>query len=134
MQDPTSNIDSEDQNILEIESTDTFDNSIDNDPIEIKDNILSVVDNNTQDFNSPVDLNDHNSSMETQAEIRATDFGPNLHSQVSECAEINAISSNNLTCFNCRFPDHLVKDCPEPNKMQQPQSNNRQNNSKESAI
>ena len=59
---------SEDQNILAIESTDTLDNPIDNDPIEIKDNILPVVDNNTQDFNTPIDFTDHNNSMVTQAE------------------------------------------------------------------
>ena len=67
-------------------------------------------------------------------EIRTMDFGPNLHTQISEYADINAVRSNNLTYFNCKFPDHLVKDCPEPNKMQQPQSNKRQNNSIESAI
>ena len=39
-----------------------------------------------------------------------------------------------MTSFNCKSPDHLVKDCPEPNKMQQPQNNNRQNSSIESAI
>ena len=68
MQDQANNIDSEDQNILAIESTDTLVNPIDNDPTEIKDNILPVVDNNTQDFNSPIDLNDHNNSMVIQAE------------------------------------------------------------------
>ena len=203
-------LDSEDQNILAIESTDTLDNSIDNsdptfdnehisdwtdikqtvdnsdigDPTEsntetIDDNMhdqtdnmdnedqdnseIIQTDNNTLDFNSPIDFNDHNSSMETQAEtdnspkesepiesedesdpryfepesididsdvgseldfenletirpqhkqeIGTMDFGPNLHTQTSECA-----------------------DCPEPNTMQQPQSNNRQNNSIESAI
>ena len=62
-------------------------------------------------------------------EIRAIDFGPNLHIQVSECADINAIRSIHLTCFNGKSQDHLVKDCLEPNKMQQPQSNKRQNNS-----
>ena len=72
--------------------------------------------------------------LQQKQEIRAIDFGPNLHTQVSESADINAIRSNNLTCFNCKSPDHLVKDCPEPNKMQQPQSNNRQNSSIESAI
>ena len=72
--------------------------------------------------------------LQHKQEIRAIDFGPNLHTQVSECADINAIRSNNLTCFNCKSPDHFVKDCPEPNKMQQPQSNNRQNSSIESAI
>ena len=236
-------LDSEDQNILAIESTDTLDNSIDNsnptfdnvhnssisdctdikrtidnsdigDPNESKtetincnmqdqtDNIdnkdqdnsefesteIIHIDNNNQNLNSPIDFNDHNNSIATQAEInnshkgskpiesedesdsksfesesidfdidsdvgseydikyveamrlqhkqeiRGNDFGPNLHTQVSECADINAIRSNNLTCFNCKSPDHLVKDCPEPNKMQQPQSNNRQNNSIESAI
>ena len=66
--------------------------------------------------------------------IRTMVFGPNLHTQVSECADIHAIKSNSLTCLNCKSPDHLVKDCPEPNKMQQPQSNNRQNNPIESAI
>ena len=72
--------------------------------------------------------------LQHKQEIRAIDYGPNLHTQVSECADINAIRSNNLTCFNCKSPDHFVKDCPEPNKMQQPQSNNRQNISKESVI
>ena len=171
MQDQTDNIDNEDQDNSEFESTE-----------------IIHIDNNTQEFNSPIDYNDHNSSVVTQAEInnihkeskaiesedesdskpfesesidfdidsdvglehdfedleamrlqhkqeiRAIDFGPNLHTQVSECADINAIRSNNLTCFNCKSPDHLVKDCPEPNKMQQPQNNNRQNNSIESAI
>ena len=236
-------LDSEDQNILAIETTDTLDNSIDNsdptfhnehnssisdctdikqtvdnsdigDPTKSKtetidDNMhdqtdsmdnedqdnsefesteIIQTDNNTLDFNSPSDFNDHNSSMETQAEtdnshkeykpiesedesdskpfksesidfdidsdvgsehdfenleamrlqhkqeIRTIDFGPNLQTQVSECADIHAIKLNNLTCLNCKSPDHLVKDCPEPNKMQQPQSNNRKNSPIESAI
>ena len=223
-------LDSEDQNILAIESTDTLDNHIDNsdatfdnihnssitdctgikqtvdnndigDPNESKtetiddnmqdqtDNIGSEdqdnsefesteiiqTDNNTLDFNSPIELNDHNNSMVIQAEtdnshkeskpiecedesdsksfesesidsdvgsehgfenletmrlqhkqeITIMDYGPNLHTQVSECADIHAIKSNNLTCLNCKSPDCLVKDCPEPNKMQQPHSNNR---------
>ena len=160
MQDQTSNIDNDDQDNSEFESTE-----------------IIQTDNNTLDFNSPIDFNDHNSSMVTQAEtdnshkeskpmesedesdpksfesgtnldycfqeamrlqhkqeIRAIDFGPNLHTQVSECADINAIRSNHLTCFNCKSPDHLGKDCLEPNKMQQPQRNNRQNSSIESAI
>ena len=171
IQDQTSNIDNEDQDNSEFKSTE-----------------IIQTDNNTLDFNSPIDFNDHNSSMVTQAEtnnshkeskpiesedesdpksfesesidfdidsdvgsehdfenleamklqhkqeIRTMDFGPNLHTQVSECADIHAIKSNNLTCLNCKSPDHLVKDCPEPNKMQQPQSNNRQNNSIESTI
>ena len=169
MQDQTNNIDNEDQDNSEFESKE-----------------IIQTDNNT--LNSPIDFNDHNSSMETQAETdnshkesepiesedesdsksfrsesidfdidsdigseqdfenletmkpqhkqetRTMDFGPNLHRQVSECADINAIRSNNLTYFNCKSPDHLVKDCPEPNKMQQLQSNKRQNNSIESAI
>ena len=211
-------LDSEDQNILAIETTDTLDNSIDNsdigDPNESKtetiddnmheqtDNIdnedqdnsefeskeIIHIDNNNQDLNSPTNFNDHNNSIATQAEtdnshkeskaiesedegdskpfesesidfdvdsdvdsgydivdpeamrlqhkqeIRTMDFGPNLHTQVSECADIHAIKSNNLTCLNCKSPDHLAKDCPEPNKMQQPQSNNRKNSSIESAI
>ena len=169
MQDQTDNIDNEDQDNSEFESKE-----------------IIQTDNNT--LNSPIDFNDHNSSMETQAEtdnshkesepiesedesdsksfgsesidfdidsdvgsehdfenleamrlqhkqeIRTMDFGPNLHTQISEYADINAIRSNNLTYFNCKSPDHLVKDCPEPNKMQQPQSNNRKNSSIESAI
>ena len=169
MQDQTDNIDNEDQDNSEFESKE-----------------IIQTDNNT--LNSPIDFNDHNSSMETQAEtdnshkesepiesedesdsksfesesidfdidsnvgsehdfenletirlqhkqeIRAIDSDPNLHTQVSECADINAIRSNNLTFFNYIFPDHLAKDCPEPNKMQQLQSNKRQNNSIESAI
>ena len=207
-------LDSEDQIILAIETTDILDNSIDNsnptfdnlhdgsisdytdikqtvensdigDPNESKtetiddnmqdqaDNIdneyqdnsefeskeIIQTDNNT--LNSPIDFNDHNSSMETQAEtdnshkesepiesedesdsksfesesidfdigfdvgsehdlenleamrpqhkqeIRTMDFGPNLHTQVSECADINAIKPNNLTCLNCKSPNHL---------------------------
>ena len=117
MQDQTDNIDNEDQDNSEFESTE-----------------IIHIDNNTQEYNIPIDLNDHNSSMETQAELRTIDFGPNLHSQVSECADTNAIRSNNLSCFNCKFPDNLAKDCPEPSKMQQPQNNNRQNSSIESAI
>ena len=72
--------------------------------------------------------------LQHEQEIRTMDFGPNLHTQTSECADIHAIKSNNLTCLNCKYPDHLVEDCPEPNKMQQPQSNNRKNSSIESAI
>ena len=72
--------------------------------------------------------------LQHKQEIRAIDYGPNLLTQVSECAGINAIRSNILTCFNCKSPVHFAKECPEPNKMQQPQSNNRQNSSKESVI
>ena len=162
MQDQTDNIDNEDQDNSEFESTE-----------------IIQTDNNTLDSNSPIDFNDHNSSMVTQAEtdnshkeskpieskdesdsrsfepesididsdvdleddfedlearrlqhkqeIKTMDFGQNLHTQISECADIHAIKSNNLTCLNCKSPDLLVKDCPEPNKMQQPQSNNRKN-------
>ena len=171
MQDQTDNIDNEDQENSELESTE-----------------IIHIDNNNQNFNSPIDFNNHNSSMVTQAEInnnhkeskpiesedesdsksfesesidfdidsdvgsehdfedleamrlqhkqeiRTIVFGPNLHTQVSECADIHTIKSNNLTCFDCKSPDHFVKDCPEPNKMQQPQSNNRQNSSMESVI
>ena len=225
-------LDSKDQNILAIQTTDTLDNYIDNiDPTfdnsldssindctdtkqtvdnndigdlteTIDDNLqdqtdnidsedqdnseIIQTDNNTLDFNSPIDLSNHNSSMETQAEtdnshkesepieredesdprsfepesididsdvgsehdfenletmrpqhkqeIRTMDFGPNLHTQTSECADIHAKASNNLTCLNCKSPDQLVKGCLEPNKMQQPQNNNRQNSSIECAI
>ena len=72
--------------------------------------------------------------LQHKQEIRAIDFGLNLHTEVSECADIHAIKSDNLICLNCKSPDHFEKDCPEPNKLQQPQSNNRQNNSIESAI
>ena len=57
--------------------------------------------------------------LQHKQEIRAIDFGPNLPTQVSGCTDINAIRSNNLTCFICKSPDHFVKDCPEPNKLQQ---------------
>ena len=91
------------------------------------------------DINSDVDSGYDFEDLEVmrlqhRQEIRAIDFGPNLHTQVSECADIHAIKSNNLTCLNCKSPDHLVKDCPEPNNVQQPQSNNRKNSSIESAI
>ena len=72
--------------------------------------------------------------LQHEQEIRTMDFGPNLHTQTSECTDIHAIKSNSLTCLNCKYPDHLVEDCPEPNKMQQPQSNNRKNSSIESTI
>ena len=72
--------------------------------------------------------------LQHKQEIRSIDYGPSLDTKVSECADINAIRSNNLTCFNCKSPDHFVKDCPELNKMPQPQSNNRQNNSMESLM
>ena len=157
MQDQTSNIDNKNQNYSELVSKE-----------------IIHIDNNNQTLNSPIDLNDHNNSIATQAEtdnshkeskaiesedesdsksfesesidfdidpdvgsehdfedleamrlqhkqeIRVIDFGPNLHSQVSEFADTNAIKSNSLTCFNSKSPDHLVKDYPEPNKMQQP--------------
>ena len=51
MQDQTSNIDNDDQDNSEFESTE-----------------IIQTDNNTLDFNSPIDFNDHNSSMVTQAE------------------------------------------------------------------
>ena len=51
MQDQTDNIDNEDQDNSEFESKE-----------------IIQTDNNTLDFNSPIDFNDHNSSMETQAE------------------------------------------------------------------
>ena len=71
--------------------------------------------------------------LQHKQEIRAIDYGPNLDTCLRMC-RINAIRSNNLTYFNCKSPDHLVKDCPEPNKMQQPQSNNRKYSPIESAI
>ena len=160
MQDQTSNINNEDQHNSAFESTE-----------------IIHIDNNNQNLNSPIDFNDHNNSMVIQAEtdnthkeskpieredesdpnplnlaliwiivfkkpwgsqhkqeIRTMDFSPNLHTPVLECADIHAIKSNNLTCLNCKSPDHLVKDCPEPNKMVQPQNNNRQNNSIGNAI
>ena len=110
---------------------------------------ITQTDNNTLDSNNPIDLNGHNSSMETQAEtdnsnkeseaiesedesdpryfepesididsdvgsehdfenlepmrpqhkqeVRAMDFGPNLHTLTLECADIHTIKSNNLT-------------------------------------
>ena len=124
MQDQTSNINNEDQNNSKFEST-------------------RIVHIGTKDKSDPKSFESGTNldycfqeaiRLQHKQEIRAIDFGPNLHTQVSECADINAIRSNNLTCFNCKYPDHFTKDCPEPNKMQQPQSNNRQNNSIESAI
>ena len=51
MQDQTDNIGNEDQENSEFESTE-----------------IIPIDNNNRNFNSPIDFNDHNSSMETQAE------------------------------------------------------------------
>ena len=154
-------LDSEDQNILTIESTGTLDNSIDNsnptfdnvhnssigDCTDIKQTIdnsdigdpneskTETIDDNMQDQTDNNDNEDQDAMrLQHKQEIRAIDFDPNLYTQVSECADINAIRSNNLTSFNCKSSDHLVNDCPEPNKMQQPQSNKRRNNSIESAI
>ena len=87
LQDQTDTIDNEDQDNSEIIQTDnnTLDfnspvdfndhryNTIDNDPIETKDNIPPVVDNNSptniQDFNRPTDFTDHNNSMAIPVEI-----------------------------------------------------------------
>ena len=91
LQEQTDNIDSEDQDNSEFEfeiiqtDNNTLDfnspvdfnyhrhNTIDNDPIETKDNIPLVVDNNSptniQDFNRPTDFTDHNNSMAIPAEI-----------------------------------------------------------------
>ena len=72
--------------------------------------------------------------LQHKQEIRAIDFGPNLPTQASECTDINAIRSGPMTCFNCKSPDHLIRDCPEPNNRQQSQSHNRQNNPLENTI
>ena len=189
-------LDSEDQNILAIESTDTLDNHMDNsdlifdnvhnssisDCTDIKQTVdnsdigdpneskTETIDDIMQDQTSNINNVDKNKSefestrivhigtkdesdpkcfesgtnldypfqeamrLQPKQEIRAIDFGPNLHTQISECADINAIKSNSLTSFNWKSPDHVVEDCPEPNKMQQPQNNNRQNNSIESVT
>ena len=66
-----------DNNTLDFNSPVDFNdhrhNTIDNDPIETKDNIPPVVDNNSptniQDFNRPTDFTDHNNSMAIPAEI-----------------------------------------------------------------
>ena len=54
--------------------------------------------------------------LQHKQEIRTIDFGPNLHTQISECADINAIRSNNFTCFNCKSPDHFTKIVQNPTK------------------
>ena len=72
--------------------------------------------------------------LQHKQEIRAIDFGPNLPTQASECTDINAIRSGPMTCFNYKSPDHLIRDCPEPNNRQQSQSHNRQNNPLENTI
>ena len=46
----------------------------------------------------------------------------------------HAIRSGPMTCSNCKSPDHLIRDCPEPNNRQQTQSHNRQNNPLENTI
>ena len=70
--------------------------------------------------------------LQHKQEIRAIDFGPNLPTQSLECTDINAIRSGPMTNFNCKSPDHLIRDCPKPNNRQQNQ--NRQNNSLENTI
>ena len=124
MQDQTSNIDNVDQKNSEFESTRIV-------HIDTKD------ESDPKCFESGTNLDypfQEAMRLQPKQEIRAIDFSPNVHTQASECADINAIKSNNLTCFHCKSPDHFAKDCPEPNKMQQPQNNNRQNNSIESVI
>ena len=53
MHDQTDNMDNEDQDNSEFESTE-----------------IIHIDNKTQEFNSPIDYNDHNSSVVTQAAIK----------------------------------------------------------------
>ena len=98
MQNQANKIDSEDQGILVIESPDTLDSPIDNDPIKIKD-ILPVVDNNTQDFNSPIDFNDHNSSMVTQAETNNSHKESKPIESEDESDPKSFESGNNLVIF-----------------------------------
>ena len=99
MQDQTSNIDNEDQDNSEFESTGIV-------YIGTKD------ESDPKSFESGINLDyffQEAMRLQHKQEIRTIDFGPILHAQVSECADINAIRSNSLTCFNCKSPDHSCK-------------------------
>ena len=117
LQDPTDNIDNEDQDNSEIIQTDnnTLDfnspidfndhrhNTIDNDPIETKDNIPPVVDNNSPtnilDFNSPIDFNDHRHNTIDNDPIETKDNIPPV---------VDNNSPTNIQDFNgpTDFTDH----------------------------
>ena len=72
--------------------------------------------------------------LQHKQEIRTTDFGPNFPTQSSECTDINTIRSGPMIYFNCKSPDHLIRDCPEPNNRQQGQGHNRQTSPLENTI
>ena len=73
MQDQTRNINNEDQDNSEFESTE-----------------IVHIDNNTQEFNSPIDYSDHNSSVVTQAEIS------NIHKESKAIESEDEIDSKPL--------------------------------------
>ena len=53
--------------------------------------------------------------LEKGQEVRAFDYGT---TQEVNTFEVNAVRSKTLTCFNCGSSEHLVRECPEPNKQQ----------------
>ena len=64
--------------------------------------------------------------LEKGQEVRAFDYGT---TQEVNTFEVNALRSKPLTCFNCGSSEHLVRECPKPNKQQSQNpsySNNRQ--------
>ena len=54
--------------------------------------------------------------LQHKQEIRTIDFGQDTQTQVSECSDILAIRSNPQVCFNCKSPDHFIRECPEEKK------------------
>ena len=48
--------------------------------------------------------------------LRKIDYGSK---QETETLEVNAIRSNNYTCYTCGSPNHFAKDCPDQPKQQQ---------------
>ena len=54
--------------------------------------------------------------LQKSQNLRKIDYGSK---QETETLEVNAIRSNNFTCFTCGSPNHFAKDCPDQPKQQQ---------------
>ena len=57
--------------------------------------------------------------LQKSQNLRKIDCGSK---QETETLEINAIRSNNYTCYTCGSPNHFAKDCPDQPKQQQNQN------------
>ena len=54
--------------------------------------------------------------LQKSQNLRKIDYGSK---QETETLEVNAIRSNNYTCYTCGSPNHFAKDCPDQPKQQQ---------------